>query len=150
MLLASTGVPFPPGAAERAAALAAGGPVAVLSVARLHGYAFGLPNPGLLPTAKERAAQVEMVGRAVTEVQRLGCPADGQVVVTRNAGRAIARAARRRGVREVLVAAPEHGRLRRLVEGDPVAAVRRRIGRTTGVRSAVPRSGSGSAVPPSR
>lgn len=140
VLLASTGVPFTAAAVAQAVALAAGRPVAVVSIARLHGYALGMPNPGLLPTRKERAAQLEIVRAAVAALERAGLAADGQVVVTRNAARALARVATRRAADSVLVTSPAQSRLRRFVEGDVVAAVRRRL-RGTAVVAAVGRAG---------
>lgn len=127
MLLASTGLPFTPEHLRRCAALAGPEPVAVLSIARLHGSSFGLPNPGLLPTRRDREQQHDQVADAVRRLERGGRQVDGQVVITRNPAKTIAAAARRRGVRHVVLAAPEQGRLRRLLEGDPVAGVRRRL-----------------------
>lgn len=154
VLLASTGVPFSADAVEQAAVLAAGRQVAVVTIARLHGSSFGLPNPGLMPTRSERAAQLEIVRAAIAALDRAGCPADGQVVVTRNPGKAIARSAAKRAVEHVLVMAPAQGRLRRFVEGDVVAAVRRRVRGTATVAPAAgvlpPRTASDSAGPPSR
>ena len=127
VLLASTGVPFTEEDLRNCARLAGGAPVAVLSIARLHGSAFGLPNPGLMPTKKDREQQRDLVADAVRVLQRQGRQVDGQVVVSRNPAKTIARAARRRGVQHVVMAAPAQGRLRRLLEGDPVAGVRRRL-----------------------
>lgn len=127
MLLASTGVPFTPEDVRRCAALAGTGPVAVLSIARMHGSAFGLPNPGLMPTKKDQDQQREIVAAAVRSLERGGRRVDGQVVISRNPAKTIARAARRRGVQHVVVAAPAQGRVRRLLEGDPVASVARRL-----------------------
>lgn len=127
MLLASTGVPFTPQEIRRCAALAGESPVAVLSVARLHGSAFGLPNPGLMPTKKDRENQRDIVAAAVRSLERGGRQVDGTVVITRNPAKTIAGAARRRAVQHVVLAAPVQSRLRRVLEGDPVAGVRRRL-----------------------
>ena len=127
MLLASTAGPFTEEDRRSCAELAGAAPVAVLSVARLHGSAFGLPNPGLMPTRKDREQQRDLVAAAVRVLEREGRLVDGQVVVTRNPAKTIARAARRRGVQHVVLAAPPQSRLRRLLEGDPVAGVRRRL-----------------------
>jgi hypothetical protein len=144
VVLASGGRPFSPRAAAEAARLAAGGGVAVVSVARIHGSAFGLQNPGLLPSPRERREQREIVAAAIRAVQRhrdreasrdrhgeqdrRGRPAaDGQVVVTRNPGKAIARIARIRSARYVVLEPAPGGRFRRLLEGDHVAGVRRRL-----------------------
>lgn len=127
VLLASTGVAFTAEEIRRCADLAARRPITVLSVARLHGSAFGLPNPGLMPTRHEREAQRDIVAAAIRSLQRHGRSVDGQVVITRNPAKTIARAARRLQVEHVVLAVPEQSRLRRLVEGDPAAGVRRRL-----------------------
>lgn len=127
MLLASTGVPFTAEEVRRCASLAGRSPVTVLSVARLHGTAFGLPNPGLMPTRKEREEQLDIVSTAVRALERGGRQVDGQVVITRNPAKTIARAASRLRVEHVVLAAPAQGRLRRFVEGDAVSGLRRRL-----------------------
>ncbi|HWH11197.1 MAG TPA: hypothetical protein VG165_08710, partial [Solirubrobacteraceae bacterium] len=87
LLLASEGRPFTDAAIELAAELA--GPehafVHVLSIARVHGTAFGLPNPGLLPTRSEWADQREQVAAAVKKLKRRGLKADGKVLGSRKA-----------------------------------------------------------------
>jgi hypothetical protein len=80
VLLASSGEPRRRAPGSRAAA---GGPVADSEGLRL---AFGLPNPGLLPTRREREEQFAMVQRAVTDLEQRGCTADDQVAATRSAG----------------------------------------------------------------
>lgn len=127
VLLASTGIPFTKQELARCASLAGNSPVTVLSVAKLHGSAFGLPNPGLMPTKRDREKQREIVEAAVRTLGRGGRSVDGQVVITRNPAKTIARAATRLQVQHVVLAAPAQGRLRRFVEGDPVAGVRRRL-----------------------
>ena len=61
----------------------------VLAVGRVHGSAFGLPNPGLLPTRKELAELYEEVDRAVAALERKGLRVDGQVLNTRNGAKRI-------------------------------------------------------------
>lgn len=63
--------------------------VYVLSIARVHGVAFGLPNPGLLPTKREWDEQRDMVRRVVKRLMRKGIEADGRVIGTRNATKKI-------------------------------------------------------------
>ncbi|MGO9887441.1 MAG: universal stress protein [Solirubrobacteraceae bacterium] len=63
--------------------------VYVLSIARVHGVAFGLPNPGLLPTKREWDEQREMVRKVVKRLRRKGIEADGRVIGTRNATKKI-------------------------------------------------------------
>jgi len=128
VLLVPIGVRASAQAVRQAAALADGGPVAVLGLLKIHGYSFGMPNPGLMPTAKEREAQLELVSDAISRLERLGCDADGQVAATRHPIRAITSVAKRRGVRHVVIDQPTVSRLRRSLEGDVAAGVRRRLG----------------------
>src|SRR5262250_911755 len=99
VLLASSGAPFSKAAVRRARELAAGDPVAVLSILKIYGSTFGLPNPGLLPTHREREEQFAVVNRAIKDLERRGCSVDGQIAATRSAGRMIAKVARARQVR---------------------------------------------------
>ena len=55
-------------------------------ILKVFGSQFGLPNPGLLPTRREREEQFAMVQRAVTDLEQRGCTADDQVAATRSAG----------------------------------------------------------------
>jgi hypothetical protein len=128
VLLASSGAPFSSAAIRRACQLAAGEPVAVLSILKVYGSTFGLPNPGLLPNRREREEQYAIVQRAITAVERRGGMADGQITATRSAGRTIAKAARRRNVRYVVMDDRDTGGLSRLTEGAVTATVRRRLG----------------------
>jgi hypothetical protein len=128
VLLASSGAPFSSAAIRRACQLAAGEPVAVLSILKVYGSTFGLPNPGLLPNRRERDEQYAIVQRAITAVERRGGMADGQITATRSAGRTIAKAARRRNVRYVVMDDRDTGGLSRLTEGAVTATVRRRLG----------------------
>jgi hypothetical protein len=128
VLLASPGAPFSGAAIRRACQLAAGEPIAVLSILKVYGSAFGLPNPGLLPNRREREEQYAIVQRAITAVERRGGTADGQITATRSAGRTIAKAARRRNVRYVVMDDRDTGGLSRLTEGAVTATVRRRLG----------------------
>jgi len=127
VLLASPGAPFSSAAVRRAYELAAGEPVAVLSILRVYGSAFGLQNPGLMPTRRERDEQYANVRRAITAVERRGGTADGQVTATRSAGRTIAKVARRRNVRYVVMDDHDVGGLRRITQGAVTATVRRRL-----------------------
>lgn len=115
-------------ALRKARDLAVGGPVAVLALLKIHGYALGMPNPGLLPTAKERNEQRDLVAHAIARLEKLGCEADGQVAMTRHPARVIAATARTRGVHHVIIELVPPSRVRRALEGDMVASVRRRLG----------------------
>jgi hypothetical protein len=104
------------------------GPVAVLALLKIHGYSLGMPNPGLLPTTQEKAAQRDVVADAITRLEKKGCDVDGQVAATRHPARTIAWVARHRGVHHVVIERVPTSSLRRAVEGDTVASVRRRLG----------------------
>ena len=127
VLLASPGAPFSKEAIRRACQLAAGEPVAVLSILKVYGSAFGLQNPGLMPTRRERDEGYANVRRAITAVERRGGTADGQVTATRSAGRTIAKVARLRQVRYVVMDDGDPSGLRRIIEGTVTATVRRRL-----------------------
>ena len=127
VLLASSGSPFSRAAVRRAHELAGGEPVAVLSILKIYGSQFGLPNPGLLPTRRERDEQYAVVSRAIKELERRGCTVDGQVAATRSAGRTIAKVARARQVRYVVMDSPTATGVRRIIEGELTGIVRRRL-----------------------
>jgi nucleotide-binding universal stress UspA family protein len=128
VLLASSGAPFSKAAVRRARELASGEPVAVLTILKIYGSSFGLPNPGLLPTRREREEQLSIVSRAISELEGRGCTADGQVAATRSAGRTIAKVARARHVRYVVMDEQSETGLRRVIEGSVTGGVRRRLG----------------------
>ena len=127
VLLATTGEPFSKAAIRRAHELAAGEPVAVLTILKIYGSQFGLPNPGLLPTRREREEQFALVRRAIDALERRGGGADGQIATTRSAGRTIAKVARARGVRYVVMDDREPKGMGRVVQGGVMATVRRRL-----------------------
>ena len=135
VLLASPGTPFSGAAVRRACELAAGQPVAVLTILKVYGSQFGLPNPGLLPTRREREEQYAIVRRAIAAVERRGGTADGQIAATRSAGRTIAKVARRRQVRYVVMDDSAPSGVRRVTEGSITATVRRRARRRSRARA---------------
>jgi hypothetical protein len=114
-------------AIDRAVGLAGGGTIAVLALLKIHGYGLGMPNPGLMPTAKERAARREVVADVIARIERDGGHADGQVTATRNPTRTIATVARDRQARQVVIDRQSTSRLRRSLEGDVAASTRRRL-----------------------
>jgi nucleotide-binding universal stress UspA family protein len=127
VLLASSGAPFSKAAVRRARELAAGGPVAVLSILKIYGSTFGLPNPGLLPNRRERDEQYAIVSKAISQLERSGCTADGQIAATRSAGRTIAKVARVRQVRVVVMDDSTESGVKRVIEGSVTSIVRRRL-----------------------
>jgi len=110
--------------------LAEGGPIAVLALLKIYGYSLGMPNPGLLPTAKERHVQRAIVADAIANFERLGCDVDGQIAMTRHPARMIAAVAKNRAVHHVLIEQPKMSQVRRFLEGDMIASIRRRLGGT--------------------
>ena|SRR5262245_4854840 len=132
VLLASSGSPFSRAAIRRAHELAGGEPVAVLSILKVYGSSFGLPNPGLMPTRRERDEQLANVQRAIKDLERLGGEVDGQIAATRSAGRTIAKVARARRVNWVVMDSPNVTGMRKFIEGELTKIVRRRLkGETT-------------------
>jgi hypothetical protein len=127
VLLASSGSQFSRAAVRRAHELAVGEPVAVLSILKIYGSSFGLPNPGLMPTRREREEQLAIVSRAIKELERLGGTVDGQVAATRSAGRTIAKVARARHVRYVVMDSVPATGVRRIIETELTGIVRRRL-----------------------
>ncbi len=118
-------------------ASAAAQPVAVVSLARIYGSALGLPNPGLLPTQRELSDQRDRVGRALGALRRAGLTASGQVAATRRPGRTIAKVARAHGARYVILVAPGQARWRRVVEGNLVREISRRLSPATTVEAVI-------------
>jgi hypothetical protein len=90
ILLASEGREFSDAAIAKVIELAApGAHVRVFSVARIHGTAFGMPTPGLMPTKQEWAEQRAFVATAIKRLKRRRLTADGHVLGTRNAAKKI-------------------------------------------------------------
>jgi hypothetical protein len=109
------------------AARTAGGTVTVVRPLKIHGYSLGMPNPGLMPTAREYAAANNGITDTVDRLRRAGIDVDGQIVVTRHAHRAITRIVRRRGATRVLLEMSTASPLRRFLEGDLDRRLARRL-----------------------
>ena len=107
VLLASEGRGFTADTIARAADLAraADGTVLVLSIARVHGVAFGLQTPGLVPTKAEWDEQGEIVRHAVARLRRRGLRAEGQVLGTRKPAQRICAMARELCAGEIVMGA---------------------------------------------
>lgn len=113
ILLASEGRPIPDAAVEQVIELAreSGATAHVFSVARIHGVAFGMQTPGLLPTKAEWAEQRASVARAVKRLKRRGVPAEGHVLGTRKAAKKILEEAAKEGCEAIVMAAdPDRNR----------------------------------------
>jgi nucleotide-binding universal stress UspA family protein len=113
ILLASEGREFPKAAVARVIDLASpGASVRVFSIARIHGSAFGMPTPGLMPTKREWAQQRELVGKAIKRLERKGLTAEGHVLGTRNATKKILEEAARYQCEAIVMAAdPDRNRI---------------------------------------
>jgi nucleotide-binding universal stress UspA family protein len=107
IILASEGRPIPRTAVEFAGRMAekSGAEVLVLSIARIWGTSFGLPNPGLMPNKRELKEQYDHVAGAITSLKRRAIAASGQVTGTRNAAKLILAEARRRRADAIVMAA---------------------------------------------
>jgi nucleotide-binding universal stress UspA family protein len=86
--------------------------VHVFSIARVHGVAFGLPNPGLLPTKAEWKQQHALVAKAIARLKRKGIEAEGHVLGTRKATKKILEEARVHECDAIVMAAdPDRNRI---------------------------------------
>ncbi|MGA2452546.1 MAG: universal stress protein [Solirubrobacteraceae bacterium] len=117
IMLASEGREIPDTAIARVAELAdRSGPtnpsVHVFSIARVHGVAFGFPNPGLMPTKPEWAEQRAIVDRAIKRLRRMGLDAEGHVLATRKVTARICEEAIKEECQAIVMAAdPDRGRI---------------------------------------
>src|SRR5512135_3212164 len=107
IILASEGRPIPRAATKLAGRMAerAAAEVHVLSIARIWGSSFGLPNPGLLPNKREMQERHESVAGAVAWLRRHDIQVSGQVTGTRNAAKRILAEARRHCADAIVMAA---------------------------------------------
>jgi nucleotide-binding universal stress UspA family protein len=107
ILLATEGRQIPEAAIRRVIELADRhhASVRVLSIARVWGTSFGLPNPGLLPTKQEMDAQRDIVGKAIARLKRKGIEADGHVIGTRKATQRICQEATLQECEAIVMAA---------------------------------------------
>jgi hypothetical protein len=123
------GDPIPPSAVRAALQRSGGGPVAVVTIARIYGSSMGLPNPGLMPSRKEMAAQKDQVEKTVRMIEKGGAQAWGQIAASRKPIKTIAQAATARSARYVIVVRVEQTkRWRAVVEGDIVKGISRKLG----------------------
>jgi nucleotide-binding universal stress UspA family protein len=84
---------------------AEGGHVRVLTVARLWGTSFGLPNPGLRPSRREMAEQEDNVSWAIGQLEDAGISADGHIVTTRHPSKSILNEAKRQKCDAIIMGA---------------------------------------------
>lgn len=114
ILLATEGRAIPDAAIARVAELAdpSGARVFVFSIARVHGVAFGMPNPGLMPTRQELDEQREFIASAIKRLKRVGLPATGHVFGTRKATARICQEAVKHECQAIVMAAdPDRNRI---------------------------------------
>jgi hypothetical protein len=128
VLLASDGrQDFSSRAVARAAALAGSGSVGVVTLAKIYGTQFGLPNPWLLPTKEEMLDRQRWVASAIHQLQSQGKAADGQVAATRRPTKRLAAIARARRPNVVVIDENPIRNWRRVVEGDVGSDLRRKL-----------------------
>ena len=118
VVLISPGAAFREKAIARAVEAANGAPIAVVIIARIHGSSFGMPNPGLMPNPKEKAAALARAEDAINAIRRAGGRADGQVAIARSAAKVAARVATARQASVVIVDEGDRPNWRKLVEGN--------------------------------
>jgi hypothetical protein len=139
LIAAPMGDPIPAAAVRRAIELSGGTAVAVVTIARIYGSAYGLMNPGLMPTRKEMDTQKAQVSKAIARIERRGAVAWGQVAASRKPVKTIAGVARARGARHVIVVRVEHTqRWREIVEGNVVRDISRKLGPDINVEGMTP------------
>jgi nucleotide-binding universal stress UspA family protein len=109
VLLASEGRGFTAESIALAADLARDedGTVLVLSIARVHGVAFGLQAPGLMPTKAEWDEQGDIVRRAVAKLRRRRLEVEGQVLGTRKPAQRICAMAYELGAAAIVMGADQ-------------------------------------------
>ena len=106
ILLASEGREISNAAIRRVIELAHdGATVHVFSIARVHGVAFGMQSPGLLPTKREWQQQRDLVAKAVKRLKRRGFTAEGHVLGTRKATKKIVEEARLKDCEAIVMTA---------------------------------------------
>lgn len=81
------------------------GQATVLTVARLWGTSFGLPNPGLRPSKAEMDVQKANMISALARLEKAGIKADGHIVTTRHPFKSIRNQAKQRGCDAIIMGA---------------------------------------------
>lgn len=128
VLLASDGRrDFSERAIAEAIALSPSGPIAVVTIARIYGTQFGLPNPGLLPTKLEMEERQGWIGHAMDLLRASGCAADAQLAVARKPTKTLLRIARARQPKTLVIDETFVTGLRRFIEGDVGTELTRKL-----------------------
>ncbi len=106
ILIASEGRPISDEVIDLAVDMHDGnGKVTVLTVARLWGTSFGLPNPGLRPSKAEMEVQKENMFSALSRLENAGIEADGHIVTTRHPSKSIRKQVTQRNCDAVIMGA---------------------------------------------
>jgi len=127
VVLATSGGAISPKAIQTTIDQAHGLPVAVLAILRVHGSQFGLPNPGLLPTRKERDDMYEVLNGAISALESAGVKVDGQIAITRAIAKRIVNVVVKRAASVLVMDDSPSTGMRRKVEGDVTGSVKRRL-----------------------
>ena len=139
LIAAPMGDPIPPAAVRDAIRRSGGEPIAVVTIARIYGSSMGLPNPGLMPTRKEMAAQKSQIEKTIRLIERSGSQAWGQIAASRKPVKTIAEVAKVRGVRHVIVVrTAQTKKWREAVEGNIVKDISRKLGSEVNVEGVNP------------
>ena len=102
-------------------------PIAVISILRVYGSSFGLPNPGLMPTRRERDEQVGIVDRAIKDLEKHGLHGRRPGHLHPQRGPDHRQGGPRPQVSYVVMDAVPATGIRRIIEGELTAVVRRRL-----------------------
>jgi hypothetical protein len=126
--VASTGAPIERVVLEAAVELAGEEPTRmyVISVARIWGVKYGLPNPGLYPNRLEWEQQRKVVDDAAEWLRKRGFEVRVRAVAARNAARAVGSWATMLGCHAVVIGQPQQARWERIVKGEDAVDVARR------------------------
>ena len=112
ILLASEGRGFSPSVIAAATRVAnfAGCSIDIITIARIWGTGFGLPNPGLLPNSREWQEQRDFAATAQAALKQSGIEAAAEVLAARNAAKQILRVAKAKNCDLIIMAAdrPRH------------------------------------------
>jgi K+-sensing histidine kinase KdpD len=79
-----------------------------------------------------------VVAGALASIERAGCAGWGQAGASRRPGRAIARVARERGARHVVIVVPARPRWRRVMDGEFIRELSRRVAAGTTIETVSP------------
>lgn len=101
--------------------------VAVIAIAKVYGFSYGLPHPGLMPTKAEAMERTGWVQSAIETLKKSGLASDGQVATTRHGVKMIAKIAQQRNVSHIVVDGAKATGIRRMIEGDVGDELNRRL-----------------------